>query len=468
MHFYPSSIVKHEGSTYALARLDTGEKALLLEGDARGFETRGKGPDGAWICPLSAENAAALRARLPWLNPVALGLRTSVGLGDRLGLATPGHASAVLGSGIAPVFAQQSVRENARTGRTPQQVIDDAAWGVLQAGWKDAWGADADHLKHAEDLPAFLEAGYTFFTVDPGEHVQEVAPDESVDALRARLDPAVLSELRSAYRGKSYSLDSLSLTFDEAGLLRAAVKYGRAVEHAASLYHQIESAFGSRPFDFELSVDETDSPTSPLEHIFIAGELTRQGVRWTSLAPRFVGAFEKGVDFIGDLIELEAQIDLHAAVSRIFGGYKLSLHSGSDKFSVYPAAAKHTRGKMHLKTAGTSYLEALRVVARHAPALFRRIFILSLERYETDRFSYHVSAQPERIPALDTLFDVALPGLLDHFDARQVLHVAFGTVLAEHGAELHSVLDRHEDAYAAGLAEHLGKHVREMRREVDE
>jgi hypothetical protein len=365
----------------------------------------------------------------------------------------------VKGSGIAPVFAQQSVRENARTGRTPRQVIDDAMWGVFQAGWKDAWGADADHLKRAEDLPAFLEAGYTFFTIDPGEHVQEIAPDESADALSNRLDPAVLSELRAAYRGRSYSLDSLSLTFDEVGLLRAAVKYGRAVDHAAHFYRQIERAFGSRPFDFELSVDETDSPTTPLEHIFIASELTRQGVRWTSLAPRFVGAFEKGVDFIGDLIELEAQIDLHAAVSRIFGGYKLSLHSGSDKFSVYPAAAKHTRGRIHLKTAGTSYLEALRVIARHAPALFRKIFILSLARYETDRASYHVSARPERIPALDTLFDVALPGLLDHFDARQVLHVAFGTVLAEHGAELHLVLQRHEQAYAAGLAEHLGRHV---------
>ena len=464
MHLYPSSTITHEGSQYSLARLDTGEKALLLEGDVRGFATRGVATGGASICPLNAENAAALRERLPWLNSVPLGIRTSIGMGDRLGLATPGHARAVQGSGIAPVFAQQSVRENARTGRTPRQVIDDATWGVFQAGWKNPWGADADHLKRAEDLPAFLEAGYTFFTIDPGEYVQEIAPDESVDALRARLNPAVLSELRAAYRGHSYSLDSLILTFDEAGLLRAAVKYGRAVDHAASLYRQIERAFGNKPFDFELSVDETDSPTSPLEHLFIAAELTRQGVRWTSLAPRFVGAFEKGVDFIGNLIELEAQIDLHAAVSRIFGGYKLSLHSGSDKFSVYPAAVKHTRGKVHLKTAGTSYLEALRVVARHAPVLFRQIFTLSLARYETDRFSYHVSAKPERIPALDTLFDVALPGLLDHFDARQVLHVAFGTVLAEHGAALHSAIEQYEDAYAAGLAEHLGRHVAAMGR----
>ena len=264
------------------------------------------------------------------------------------------------------------MRENARTGRSPQQVIDDAVWGVFQAGWQAPWGADADHLKRAEDLPAFLDAGYTFFTIDPGEYVQTIGADESLVSLRARLDPADLAELHSAYRGRSYSLDSRSLSFDEDSLLRAAVKYGRAVEHTARLYQLIERAFAGRPFDFELSVDETDSPTSPLEHIFIAGELTRRGVRWTSLAPRFVGDFEKGVDYIGDLVALEEHIELHAAVSRLFGGYKLSLHSGSDKFSVYPLIARHWGKRLHVKTAGTSYLEALRVLAQVEPELFQR------------------------------------------------------------------------------------------------
>jgi hypothetical protein len=105
-----------------------------------------------------------------------LGLSPSFGFGDRLGLATPGHIAAVTGTKLAPIFAQQSVRENARTGRTPQQVLDDARRAVENASWNAAWGADADHLKTVDDLPPFVEAGYTFYTVDPGAHVDGSTP----------------------------------------------------------------------------------------------------------------------------------------------------------------------------------------------------------------------------------------------------------------------------------------------------
>src|SRR5512139_462452 len=100
-----------------------------------------------------------------------LHLTSSFGFGDRLGLATPGHIEAVRGTAIAPIFAQQSVRENSRTGRTPQQVLDEAMWGAFQEGWREPWGADADHLKTTGDVDTFVAAGYTFFTVDPGECV---------------------------------------------------------------------------------------------------------------------------------------------------------------------------------------------------------------------------------------------------------------------------------------------------------
>jgi hypothetical protein len=91
-----------------------------------------------------------------------IGLSPSFGFGDRLGSATPGHIAAVRGTRFAPVFAQQSVRENARTGRTPQQVMDDAHRAVDAARWDAVWGADADHLKTVDDLPPFVTAGYTF------------------------------------------------------------------------------------------------------------------------------------------------------------------------------------------------------------------------------------------------------------------------------------------------------------------
>src|SRR5512147_2913976 len=124
-----------------------------------------------------------------------LGLSCSFGFGDRLGLATPGHIDAVKGTKFAPIFAQQSVRENARTGRTPQQVIDDAKRAVDAAKWDAPWGADADHLKSVDDLPPFIAAGYTFFTVDPGEHVDNDADTDSIEVLRQKAASFNLDEV---------------------------------------------------------------------------------------------------------------------------------------------------------------------------------------------------------------------------------------------------------------------------------
>src|SRR5688572_32066893 len=115
-----------------------------------------------------------------------LSLTPSFGFGDRLGLATPGHIAAVRGTKFAPIFAQQSVRENLRTGRTPQQVMDDAKRAIESAKWDLPWGADADHLKTVEDIAPFVEAGYTFFTVDPGEHIDNSADTDSIEILERK------------------------------------------------------------------------------------------------------------------------------------------------------------------------------------------------------------------------------------------------------------------------------------------
>jgi hypothetical protein len=208
-----------------------------------------------------------------------------------------------------------------------------------------------------------------------------------------------------------------------------------------------------------MSVDETDTPTSLEEHFFIASELRRLGVQWVSLAPRYIGRFEKGVDYIGDLAEFEAEIAKHAAIARILGPYKLSIHSGSDKFSIYPIIAQHTRGLVHLKTAGTSYLEALRTVAQVEPALFCEILAYAVERYPQDRATYHVSAQLINVPAPDVLSEAELPGLLEQFDARQVLHVTFGSVLDRFGEQILSMLAAHEEAHYAALEAHFSKHL---------
>ena len=213
-------------------------------------------------------------------------------------------------------------------------------------------------------------------------------------------------------------------------------------------------------YDLEVSVDETETPTSIPEHFFVASELQRLGVRCTSLAPRFIGRFEKGVDYIGDLAQFEAEFAHHAAIARHFGTLPAcSLHSGSDKFSIYAIAARHTRGLLHLKTAGTSYLEALRVVARVNPELMRQILHLAIERYSEDRASYHVSALLEKVAHPDRVFDHHLPELLDQFDARQVFHVTFGAVLDRYGPLLHETLRANEDAYYSALEAHFKKHL---------
>lgn len=464
---YPKSVVKQDGITYFLTRTPS-RRRLGFTGDAAGFEGRYDDTRRVWLCHLTESNAATLRAKLPWLNPQPLGLRASAGCGDRLGLATPGHIRAVCatGSAMQPILAQQSMRENARTGRTPQEVMDDAMWGVFQEGWRGAWGADADHLKTPADIDLCLAAGYTFYTVDPGAYVDNAAHDAPLETLRSKL-PALPwdalqdtpDSLRARYLGQPFAVETHTLAFDETTLLRAACKYGGAIAHTASMYRHLVQTAGEQPVELEVSVDETDTPTSPLEHYFIASELRRLGVTFVSLAPRYTGSFEKGVDYIGDVAQFEAEFAVHAAIARALGPYKLSLHSGSDKFTIYPIVARHAGELVHLKTAGTSYLEALRAIAGAQPGLFREILALAHARYDTDKVSYHVSADAGKVPQADDLTDAQLEGVLDLFDGRQMLHVTFGSALERFGTPLKQALAGDEEAYYAVLETHFIRHL---------
>ncbi len=418
-------------------------------------------------CPTTPANAAALRAALPFLAARPLGLQKSAGAGDRLGLATPGHLRAFRQHTLAPIVAQQSIRENARTGRAPQQVMDDATWGVFQEGWRQGFGADADHLKTTADIDACAAAGYTFFTIDPGEHVDNSAHTAPLPALETKvaalpwhaLDSSP-ADLETRLAEKAIDLGDFSLTISRADLLRAAAKYGRAVAHTVAMYRHLAGVMGSRPFELEMSVDETDAITTLTEHVYIVNELKRLAVQWVSLAPRYVGEFEKGVDYIGDLAAFEASFAQHVAVSRAFGPYKLSLHSGSDKFSIYPIASRLAGDLVHLKTAGTSYLEALRAIAHLNPALFRQIAAFAINRYPTDRASYHVSAQIDKMPAVAGLPDDRLGALLDDFHAREILHVTFGSVLNHppFRRPFFDTLKNDEETYYKMLETHFNKH----------
>ena len=419
------------------------------------------------LCDLTHHNAAALRRVFSFLNAVPLGLKKSGGCGDRLGLATPGHIRAIRNSTMAPILAQQSIRENARTGRTPQEVMDDATWGIFQEGWRGGYGADADHLKNTDDIDVCAAAGFTFYTIDPGAYVDGEADTASLEVLRKKVEalPWVdlktsWEELQTALATSAIDLGTFKTVITEEALLRAAAKYGTVVRHTVNMYRHLEKVMGERPFELEMSVDETDTVTSLAEHIYIAHELKRLGVKWVSLAPRYVGTFEKGVDYIGDLGEFERSFSEHLAVSKTYGPYKLSLHSGSDKFSVYPIASRVAGELVHLKTAGTSYLEAWRAVAQVNPALCRQMIEFAKSRYETDRVSYHVSAEVSKMPPLESVSDAELIALFDEFNTREVIHVTFGSVL--HNPELRepffNTLKDNEEVHYRTLETHFNRH----------
>ena len=232
----------------------------------------------------------------------------------------------------------------------------DATWVLLDAGWDQPFGADADHLKTTEHIDRCLPWGYTLFTIDPGDHVGAPVPWEQL----ADTPRDLVARL-----ARPLDLGDRALAPTEAELLEAAATYGAAVAHVADLYEHLRGRAPTGGFELEVSIDETDALTTHAGHVFIADALRRLGVEWVSLAPRFVGAFEKGIDYIGDVGALAEDIAVRAAIAARLGPYKLSVHSGSDKFSAYAAIAEATGGVLHLKTAGTSYLEALRAVALH-------------------------------------------------------------------------------------------------------
>jgi hypothetical protein len=208
-----------------------------LASDLSGFEgSAGESSLGIILQgPLSAMNALAVRLTIPWLNPRPIGLHTSAGVGDRLGLATSGQARAFkgFGQGIVPVFAQQSMREMNRLGRSPQNVLDDATFGCVQAGWESPVGADADHLKTTHEIDRCLEAGFTSFTLDPGEYVRAVSETVSDRELQglpwADLDDD-LSTMTKRYQELDLDIEGGPIVIDEFDIRRAAFKYGSAVE----------------------------------------------------------------------------------------------------------------------------------------------------------------------------------------------------------------------------------------------
>jgi tagaturonate epimerase len=427
-------------------------------------------------CSLTTENRMMLQNEFNYLVAKTLGVSNSFRLGDRIGLANAGHIRSILGSGFKPILAQQSIRELTRTNRTAAEVMDAAVWAVFQEGYKDGFGSDADHLKTYEDIDIMLASGFTMFTFDPSEHVDnnadyydEAELNEVVGQLRWDELKDSYTNAEDRYSGRAIKIsDKFSISVSKTDFLRAYAKYGRSIAHIKKMYDYLSSKCSADKFEIEVSVDETESVTTPFEHFFFANELNRLKIIYVSLAPRFIGDFEKGIDYKGDLTIFKQEYEKHLAITKHFKSYKISLHSGSDKFSVYKVIGSLREAYTHVKTAGTSYLEALKVVAIVNPKMFREIYDFCYGLYETEKKSYHVSADISRLKTSAKEYsDNELINLFNSNDARQLLHVTFGKVLTTRNDSgnylfkdrIISCLKENEEVHYELIVKHFHKHI---------
>ncbi|HHU03337.1 MAG: tagaturonate epimerase family protein [Christensenellales bacterium] len=452
---YNNSVNYYGASSVMMAKKDK-EDYIIVVGESLGFEGEKcvyKG-ENAILAEKTHSNAKLLRKLFPFTAPTR-GLKRgiSIGTGDRLGLATDGHIAAVKKyPDVFPVFAQQSIRELNLTSRSYEDVLDTATFSVYKNGYKSGFGADGDHLKTIEEIQYALDCGYSLITLDLSEHIKSDLLDKSADNLfKQYIDKEIpLTEGHSVY-------------ISEEDTIEASIIYGEALEYIEKIYN---SFIINNDVDFEISIDETAASTKPAHHYLIASHLVNKGIVFESLAPRFVGEFQKGIDYIGDVTEFEKELIIHQAIAKHFG-YKLSVHSGSDKFSIFPIVAMHTDNKFHVKTAGTNWLEAVKLVAIKEPKFYRELHAYALSAFERARKYYVVTTNIDNIPALDTLSDDGLPKLFSNNDARQLLHITYGEILQakdELGKYIYrdkffDILKTHSDAYAELLSKHIGRHL---------
>jgi hypothetical protein len=467
---YPTSIHKLGESIVMVAR-DEKSRFLLVVSNYKGVVPKGfvgeeiKLSKGgvALKCPLDVTNAAALKQHFPWTAPSSLrNVRTTVGCGDRLGLATRGHLLAAKKFAASPVLAQQSIRELTMTGRTFPQVVADAQFMVFEADYRDGYGADGDHLKTLADIDTALDAGMPMITLDLSEVMNAKAGDWSeaeVLAAFAEKDEETTKRINESYADCKFVVGPHEIKIDALTAKRCSVMYDAALDFAEVVYQRLVQRRGQE-FDLEISIDETASPTLPSHHLYIVRELRRRGVEFSSVAPRFIGEFQKAVDYIGDLDEFDRQFQVHAAIAKTYGNYKVSIHSGSDKFGVYPSIGKWTEEYVHLKTAGTSWLVAVEVIAQNDPALYREIHKAAKDCFQDMLKLYHITADITKIPALETLKDEELPSLMTMSEARQMVHIAYGPILTGTLRErFFAAMHKFEAEYDKALEKHFDKHL---------
>lgn len=368
----------------------------------------------------------------------------TLGIGDRFAHQGEAQLSAILearkaGLEVHPVW-NKSNREHSIVKSHPRDLRAEADAAVAALAWDAPYFVDADHIG-LKTVDAFLESS-NFYTIDVADFVGQPA---SLDAI------GTFEKTLSRFGGE-VRVPGLAhpLILDGASIRATADKFLSAIGEAGRVYRHIHKALGDH-FVTEVSIDETDAPQTPLELFLILAMIAAEGIPAQTVAPKFTGRFNKGVDYRGDLARFEKEFDEDLAILsyaiREFGmpeSLKLSVHSGSDKFSLYPIInrliKKHNSG-LHLKTAGTTWLEEVIGLAESGGdglALAKEIYVGALDRFDelTAPYAPVIDIDPARLPSASTVANWSsedFVGALRHdqtnpaynCDLRQLVHVAF-------------------------------------------
>lgn len=400
--------------------------------------------------------------------------RFTFGMGDRFGHQGEAQLSAVQAVAkravpLAPVW-NKSNREHTIVGTRPESLRAEADAAVAALGWNGDYFVDADHI-NLHTVDGFIACS-DFFTLDVADYVGQAAGESAREAFLSRHEGLVGRHELPRLEG--------AVVVTREDLERTADKFLGAMQEAGCIHRHIAKHKTNGPFAVEVSVDETDSPQTPAELLIILAVIADEGIPAQTIAPKFTGRFNKGVDYVGDIAAFEREFDADLAVVayavKTFGlpaSLKISVHSGSDKFSLYPVIRrlieKHGAG-LHLKTAGTTWLEEVAGLAEaggSALELAKEIYIRARGRAEEliQPYAPVVDIDVAKLPSVDELrawdsgrflsalvHDQSFP----HYDPqfRQFLHVSF-KIAAELGSSYHRALDEHRTIVGRRVKDNL-------------
>ncbi len=398
----------------------------------------------------------------------------SFGLGDRFGRQGKAQLQAIINAKeqavqITPVW-NKSHREHTLIGTEPAGVRVEADAAVKALGWEGSHYVDADHIGLA-NVDLFMDSS-DFFTLDVAESIGQIANDADIKAFVSRYNK---------YAG-SLTIPGIEEKFTVTAeqIEAIAKKFLLAIKEAGKIYRHIEAAKGADNFVTEVSMDETDSPQTPIEMLFILAAIADEGIPSQTIAPKFTGRFNKGVDYVGDVTQFEKEFSQDLAVIAFavkeFGlpkNLKLSIHSGSDKFSIYKPinkALKKFDAGLHIKTAGTTWLKeivGLAIAGGSGLAIAKQIYRQALSRFDELCGPYEtvIDIDKEKLPApeiVDRWGPAEYADALRHNQScdkynanfRQLLHVAY-KIAAEMGEDYLNALEKHEKVIAEQVTENI-------------